>query len=107
MITLTPSAVREVKRLREKEGKPGHALRLLVRGGGCSGLSYDLEFEASPKETDRAFDFDGLTVVVDPKSRVYLDGMTLDFSGGLNGRGFLFKNPNAAQSCSCGKSFTV
>ena len=107
MVTLTPSAVHEVKRLIEKDGKQGHALRLLVKGGGCSGLSYDLELDATVREKDFVFEFDGLKVVVDPKSSLYLKGITLDFSGGLNGRGFQFKNPNATHSCSCGESFSV
>lgn len=106
-MTVTPAAVREAKRLLEKEGKQGHALRLLVKGGGCSGLSYDLEFDAGPREKDLVFEHDGLKVVVDPKSYLYLKGITLDFSGGLNGKGFQFKNPNATHSCSCGESFSV
>jgi iron-sulfur cluster assembly protein len=82
-------------------------LRLLVKGGGCSGLSYDLEFDAAAREKDLVFEFEGLHVVVDPKSILYLNGITLDWSGGLNGKGFQFKNPNATHSCSCGESFSV
>ncbi len=107
MVTVTPGAVREVKRLLAKVGKEGHALRLLVKGGGCSGLSYDLEFDASAREKDLVFEYEGLKVVVDPKSYLYLKGITLDWSGGLNGKGFQFKNPNATHSCSCGESFSV
>jgi iron-sulfur cluster assembly protein len=107
VVTLTESAVREVKRLREKDGKPAAVLRLKVRGGGCSGLSYDLDFDTTIGEKDLVFEFDGLKVVVDPKSYLFLNGIELDFSGGLNGRGFQFKNPNATRSCSCGESFSV
>jgi iron-sulfur cluster assembly protein len=107
MVTLTPQAVREVKRLLEKEGKTGQALRLMVKGGGCSGLSYDLEFDTQARERDLVYEFDGLKVFVDPKSYLYLKGITLDFSGGLNGKGFQFKNPNATGSCSCGESFST
>ncbi len=107
MVTLTNNAVHEVKRLLEKDGKVGHALRLLVKGGGCSGLSYDLDFDAKVSEKDNVFEFDGLKVVVDPKSYLFLTGIELDFSGGLNGKGFQFMNPNATRSCSCGESFSV
>jgi iron-sulfur cluster assembly protein len=107
MVTVTPQAVREVKRLLEKEGKTGQALRLMVKGGGCSGLSYDLEFDTQARERDLVYEFEGLKVFVDPKSYLYLKGITLDFSGGLNGKGFQFKNPNATGSCSCGESFSI
>lgn len=107
MVTLTASAVLEAKRLLDKEGKPSHALRLKVKGGGCSGLFYDLDFDSIVSDKDNVFEFDGLRVVVDPKSFLYLDGIELDFSGGLNGKGFQFKNPNASRSCSCGESFSV
>lgn len=107
MVGVTESAVREVQRLLEKEGKQGHALRLLVKGGGCSGLSYDLEFDADTREKDLVFEFGGLKVLVDQKSYIYLKGITLDFSGGLNGKGFQFRNPNATHTCSCGESFSI
>lgn len=107
MVTLTDSAVSEVKRLLQKEARADQVLRLLVKGGGCSGLSYDLDFDAHVKDTDTVFEFDGLRVVVDPKSHLYLEGVQLDFSGGLNGKGFQFVNPNASRSCSCGHSFSI
>ena len=107
MVVLTPTAVQEAKRLRDKQGNPDLALRLKVKGGGCTGLLYDLDFDANVVEKDNVFDYDGLRVVVDPKSYVFLRGMELDFSGGLNGHGFEFKNPNANKSCSCGQSFSV
>jgi iron-sulfur cluster assembly protein len=78
-----------------------------VKGGGCSGLSYDLEFDTHARERDLVYEFEGLKVFVDPKSHLYLKGITLDFSGGLNGKGFQFKNPNATGSCSCGESFSI
>jgi iron-sulfur cluster assembly protein len=107
VVTLTDSAVREVKRLMAKEGRGGQVLRLLVKGGGCSGLSYDLDFDSQTRESDSVFEFDGLKVAVDPKSILYLTGVRLDFSGGLNGKGFQFVNPNASRSCSCGQSFSI
>lgn len=107
MVVLTPSAVAEAKRLRDKDGRPDLALRLKVKGGGCTGLVYDLDFDPHVVEKDNVFEYDGLRVAVDPKSYVYLRGIELHFSGGLNGRGFEFKNPNATGSCSCGQSFSV
>ncbi|MFN0152058.1 MAG: HesB/IscA family protein [bacterium] len=107
MVVLTPSAVAEAKRLRDKDGRPDLALRLKVKGGGCTGFLYDLDFDTQVVEKDNIFEYDGLRVAVDPKSYVYLRGMELDFSGGLNGKGFEFKNPNANSSCSCGQSFSV
>ncbi len=107
MVVLTPSAVAEAKRLRDKDGRPELALRLKVKGGGCTGLLYDLDFDTQVVEKDNLFEYDGLRVAVDPKSYIYLRGMELDFSGGLNGKGFEFKNPNANNSCSCGQSFSV
>jgi len=105
MITLTASALQEVKRLIEQEKTPGLALRLGVKGGGCSGLSYVMGFEAQPKEQDHAFEADGIKVVVDPKSHLYLDGTTIDYVSNMMGSGFAFNNPNAKHSCGCGHSF--
>ena len=106
MVTLTPTAKTEVRRLLEKENKPGFGLRMSVRGGGCSGLSYQLGFNAK-REGDNEFDFDGVKVFIDPKSYLYLNGTQLDFVDGLEGRGFKFGNPNASKSCGCGESFSV
>lgn len=106
MITLTPAARLEVARLLDKENKPGFGLRMSVRGGGCSGLSYQLGFDAK-HEGDNEFDFEGVKVFVDPKSYLYLNGTQLDFVDGLEGRGFKFGNPNASKSCGCGESFSV
>lgn len=108
MITLTPTATEEVKRLIAKEQKPNLALRLGVKGGGCSGFSYQmLVDEATPKTYDTAFEQDGIKILVDAKSHLYLDGMTVDFKSGLVGGGFEFNNPLAKKSCGCGTSFSV
>jgi len=104
VIELSENAIREIRRLQED----GAVVRVRVAGGGCSGLSYKLDFERdSPRPEDAVFEKDGVRVVVDPKSHLYLSGMTLDFSGGLNGKGFLFHNPNAKRTCGCGSSFSV
>lgn len=108
MITLTPNAIRELKRMMEKDGKTDQALRIGVKGGGCSGLSYVMNFDAGgPKEWDEVFDFDGLRVFVDKKSYLYVNGMEVEFSTELPDVGFKFRNPNAAGSCGCGTSFSV
>ena len=108
MVTLTPSAAQEVKRLVEKEQKPNIGLRLGVKGGGCSGLSYVLTLdETTPKPYDSVFDQDGITILVDAKSHLYLDGITVDYKSGLMGGGFEFLNPLAKKSCGCGSSFTT
>lgn len=108
MIALTPAAAQEVKRLMEKEQKPNLALRLGIKGGGCSGMTYVLALDdAAPKQYDEVFDQDGVKVLVDAKSHLYLNGMTIDFKNSLTGGGFEFTNPNAKKSCGCGTSFTV
>ncbi len=108
MITLTPTAAEEVRRLIAKEQKPNAALRLGVKGGGCSGFSYQmLVDEATPKQYDTVFEQDGLKILVDAKSHLYLDGTTIDFKSGLVGGGFEFNNPLAKKSCGCGSSFSV
>src|SRR5579872_117563 len=94
MITLTPGAVSEVKRLLAKEDKPELALRIGVRAGGCSGMSYMLGFDAT-HEGDVVQEFEGVKILVDPKSVSYLDGIQLDYMDGLQGKGFTFSNPNA------------
>lgn len=93
----------------EEEGKnPTEAfIRVGVKGGGCSGLSYDLSFDTEIKEDDKVFEDNGMKVVVDKKSFLYLIGTELDYSGGLNGKGFVFNNPNANRTCGCGESFAV
>ena len=107
MITLTPSAVSEVKRLLEKQGnRPGFGLRVGIQGGGCSGLSYKLAFDET-RAGDRVEEIDGVKVFLDPKSEIYLETTTLDFVDGLEGRGFKFLNPQAKKTCGCGESFSV
>ena len=84
-----------------------HFVRVGVKGGGCSGLEYELKFESATREGDETFEDRGVKVVVDLKSLLYLYGTELDYSGGLNGKGLYFKNPNASRTCSCGESFAV
>ena len=91
----------------EDEGKAGYFIRVGVQGGGCSGLMYQLTFDNEEKNDDKAFENNGIKVVVDKKSYLYLVGTTLDFSGGLNGKGFIFTNPNANRTCGCGESFSL
>lgn len=81
-------------------------LRLGVQGGGCSGLSYNIRFDTQPRERDRVYDYDGVRVFVDPKSFIYLNGMTLDYEETLMRQGFNFINPNSTKSCGCGSSFS-
>jgi len=107
-IALTPRAVEQVRRLKREGNVPEeHGLRLGVKGGGCSGLSYVLTFDAAPRTGDTVLDTEGITVFIDPKSLFYLSGTVLDFSDGLNGKGFVFNNPQAAKTCGCGSSFGV
>jgi iron-sulfur cluster assembly protein len=107
VISVTPKAVRKIREAFSKEGVAGGALRLGVLGGGCSGLSYQFKYEPNPRPTDNVFDFDGVKVVVDPKSMLYLDGMTLDYKESLMYSGFSFENPHAQKSCGCGTSFSA
>jgi len=108
MITLTAGAAQEVKRLIEKEQKPNLGLRIGVKGGGCSGLSYVLGLEeATPKQYDTVFEQDGIKILVDAKSHLYLDGTSVDYKTSLMGGGFEFGNPLAKKSCGCGHSFTT
>ena len=107
MIRVTENAKKQAIRLMEDEGKVGFFIRVGVQGGGCSGLMYQLTFDNEEKEGDKSFMDNGIKVVVDKKSYLYLIGTTLDFSGGLNGKGFVFSNPNADRTCGCGESFSV
>lgn len=105
-VTLTAKAASHVRRLMAEGSFPEtHGLRLSVKGGGCSGLSYVLGFDEQPKENDAVLEQHGIRVFVDPKSLFYLSGTMLDFSDGLNGKGFVFKNPQASRTCGCGSSF--
>jgi len=107
-ITLTPAAVAEVKRLiSTQEDNTGLMLRVGIQGGGCSGLSYKMEFAREVEEFDRLLEFDGLKVVIDAKSLVYMNGTTIDFNTELLNGGFKFDNPMSTRSCGCGSSFSV
>lgn len=107
-ITLTAAAVAEIRRrLDEKPDSKDHMLRLRVAAGGCSGLSYEMEFVSARDAKDNEFLFDGLTVLVDSRSLLYINGMTLDYSDQMVNGGFVFSNPMAKRSCGCGTSFSV
>ena len=107
-ISLTDRAAAEVKRIISEQNMPdGTALRVGVKGGGCSGFSYTLGFDDQLSEVDQVNEVDGVRVVCDPKSFLYLNGMQLDFEESLMGRGFKFGNPNASKTCGCGESFSV
>lgn len=107
-IILTERAAQEVRAIKEKNSIPDdHMLRLGVKGGGCSGLSYVLAFDDNIKEKDMVLEKLGVKILIDQKSMFYLSGTTLDFSDGLSGRGFVFNNPQATKTCGCGSSFGV
>ncbi len=107
-VFITPKAAEQVRKVKQENNIPEtHALRLGVKGGGCSGFTYVLAFDEQPRTGDKEFFIEGMKVFVDPKSLYYLGGTTLDFSDGLNGRGFVFNNPNAHKTCGCGHSFGV
>lgn len=108
MITVSASAKDYLARLmaEEKRGE-GTFIRVGVKGGGCSGLEYNLHFDSERKAGDELYEDKGIKIVVDMKSLLYLYGTELDYSGGLNGKGLVFKNPNASRTCSCGESFSV
>lgn len=108
MITVTESAKTKIKELLIKENKPLESLlRVTVEGGGCSGLLYKLDFVDKLQEDDLLFEHNGVRLAVPKKSLLYLAGTELDYSDGLNGRGFRFHNPNATRTCGCGESFSV
>jgi iron-sulfur cluster assembly protein len=105
-ITLTEKAASEVRKIMDANKIPEtYGLRVGVKGGGCSGLSYSLGFDSEGRDNDKVLDIDGVRIFVDPKSLFYLSGTQLDFTDGLNGRGFVFNNPNATKTCGCGSSF--
>lgn len=107
LISITEKAIQQIKTIASNDNPDGtKGLRLAVTGGGCSGLSYKIEFSA-PKEKDNILTFGDLKVLIDPKSVIYLKGIVLDFKDGLNGKGFVFDNPNAKNTCGCGESFTI
>jgi iron-sulfur cluster assembly protein len=108
MITVSENAKNHAIDLMQAEGRPeGTFIRVGVEGGGCSGLSYKLEFDNVMKEGDKAFEDKGIKIVVDRKSFLYLVGTELEYTSGLNGKGFVFNNPNASRTCGCGESFSV
>ena len=108
-ITMTDSAVEEVKRLlSQTDFNPALAgVRVGVKGGGCAGFTYTLNFDESSATGDRIFEFDAVRLFCDPKAMLYLDGITLEYTTGLQGNGFEFINPNATGTCGCGDSFSV
>ena len=109
MIQMTDKAVKEIKRIQTTDPTAeGSTLRVMVVGGGCSGMSYKLGFDKDPVlPTDKIFEKDGVTVVIDQKSFLFLSGTELDFTDGLSGTGFVFNNPNAKRTCGCGSSFSA
>ena len=109
MISVSDTAKNKVQNLMEEDGFNPNTdfVRVGVKSGGCSGLSYDLKFDKNQKETDKVFESNGIKIIVDTKSFLYLIGTTLEYSGGLNGTGFVFRNPNANRTCGCGESFSL
>ena len=109
MIKVTPNAQEKVSQLMREEGfnPTQDFVRVGVKSGGCSGLSYDLSFDDSKSDQDRLFEDNHVKILVDKKSLLYLLGTTLEYSGGLNGKGFIFNNPNAERTCGCGESFSL
>lgn len=107
-IQISEKAQEHIRAAMRKEGALSEqgGLRLGVQGGGCSGLSYHITFDSQPRERDRVFQYDDIRVFVDPKSFVYLNGITLDWEETLMQKGFVFRNPNAKKSCGCGSSFS-
>lgn len=108
MVAISDSAAQIITKMLEKNGLAGGGLRIGVKAGGCSGLSYVFDWEAAPKENDQVFEgADGARVFVDPRSLRVLDGTTLDYDTSLLSKGFIFQNPNAKSTCGCGTSFSV
>ena len=109
MIKVSETAKRKVIELMKDDGyNPSKDyVRVGVKSGGCSGLSYDLKFDNEQQEKDKVFEDNGVRIIVDKKSFLYLIGTTLEYSGGLNGAGFVFNNPNANRTCGCGESFSL
>lgn len=104
MINLTPRAAARVREMQAGLGDPQRKLRIFIEDGGCSGFQYGMSFDV-PKPNDQEFLSEGVPVLVDPTSLVYLDGSSVDFDDGLQGKGFEIRNPNAQSTCGCGKSF--
>src|SRR3990167_8256873 len=106
MITLTETAVKQVKTLLTQQNQQGYGLRVGITGGGGAGLSYKFSFEEKPEEKDKIIEQDGVKVFIDPKSYLYLNGMQIDYHSDLMSSGFTFHNPNAKSACGCGTSFS-
>jgi len=107
LISITEKALEQIKTIAVSDNPDGtKGLRLAVTGGGCSGLSYKMEF-SNKKDRDNVLTFGQLQVLIDPKSSIYLKGIVLDFKDGLTGKGFVFDNPNAKNTCGCGESFSI
>jgi len=109
MIKVSETAKKKVIELMTDDGFDAAKdyVRVGVKSGGCSGLSYDLTFDKERQETDKIFEENNVKLIVDKKSFLYLVGTTLEYSGGLNGKGFVFNNPNANRTCGCGESFSL
>lgn len=107
MITVSDTASQKLNSLIEESGCITSYVRVAVKGGGCSGLSYDLSFDTEQHPSDTLIEDKGIKILVDNKSLLYLFGTELEFSGGLNGKGFEFRNPNASRTCGCGESFSL
>ena len=107
MVTISENAKNELLALMKTEKDLNKYVRVGVSSGGCSGLSYNLDFDSKKLKTDKDFENNGITLLVDEKSYLYLMGTTLNYSGGLNGKGFVFENPNASRTCGCGESFAL
>ena len=107
MLHISDNAVQLIRKMTAKNGIPDGGLRIGIKAGGCSGLSYTFAWEASPRDGDHVFETGGSKVFVDPRSFRFLDGTTLDYDTSLVSKGFIFNNPNAKSSCGCGTSFSV
>lgn len=107
MITVSDNAREKLLSLMKESGENVNYVRVGVKSGGCSGLSYDLDLDSKMLDTDKLFEHNEIKLLVDKKSYLYLVGTILNYSGGLNGKGFVFENPNASRTCGCGESFAV
>ncbi len=107
MITVSDNAREKLLSLMKEGGENVNYVRVGVKSGGCSGLSYDLDLDSKMLDTDKLFEHNEIKLLVDKKSYLYLVGTILNYSGGLNGKGFVFENPNASRTCGCGESFAV
>jgi iron-sulfur cluster assembly accessory protein len=106
-VTMTAKAIEMVKDAMQREGLEGYGIRIGVMGGGCAGFQYSMDFEKEPREGDIAIAQDGIRLLVDPMSSMYLQGVVVDYVVGLQGAGFKFNNPNAKTTCGCGSSFSA